>query len=285
MGYQYTITDAILYVKKNNERPQPFDRIVQLNGLNTFFTSDWSKEFAMSRPDKWDCDTKRLMNDMFWRMCGWFGDKKGYTVWGYDIETIGHQQKGYGIHTLEMMARGIKENDMESVFIGDLLEMFPERESGEIFPGSQSTKEHHIWGGEYFPLWKHSRNKIHERIWNIEDYAINVINETKKTVNGKPGSCTYDIARDNIDRGLYSCKSWWANPLEGKFSPWLILGGTDYLMNGINGCYFILKKEDAKIKINGEVLGADKMLARAREFERALLRSIWKEERSQQSSD
>lgn len=281
MGYKYTTTDALLFVKKNNGRPQPFDKVVQSNGLNTFFISDWSKEFAMKRPDKGDCDTRRLMQDMFDGICGWFGDKRGYSVWGYDIETIGHQQKGYGAHTLEMIAQGIRENDMESVFLKDLLEMFPEREHAEIFPGSQSTKAEDIYAGEFFPLWKHSRNKMHKRIWDIEDYTMNVVYETARVCDVSD-SRIYETAKDKKYRGLYSCKAWWANPIQGHFSPWIITKGTDHLMSAIIGCYYILKENNAKIKVNGTSLGAEGMLERARQFEKALLRSVLKEEFNRQ---
>ncbi len=273
MGYRYTITNGLLYAEKNR-KPQPFDRIVESDGICLFFTSDWSREFAMTRPDKGDCDTKRLINDMFNGMLSWFQGKNGYTVWGYDIETIGHHQRGYGTHNLDMMVQGIKENDMESVLLKDLLRMFPERENAEMFPGTQSTSAGDIYAGEFFPLWLHSKNSIHKRIWEIEDYAIEVVNETAKISN----SGTYKIARGNIDRGLYSCKAWHANPLGGHFTPWVITKGIDNLMKGINGCYFLLKDSDRKIMVKGGEIDSEEVLEKAKNLEKRILKAIWKEE-------
>lgn len=273
MKYKYTITNGTLYAEKNH-KPQPFDRIVNSNGINLFFTSDWSREFAMNRPDKGDCDTKRLVHDMCYGMCSWFQEKKGYTVWGYDIETIGHHHKSYGTHTLDAIARGINETDMESVFLGDLLKMFPEKEHAEIFPGSQSTTKEDIYAGEYFPLWKHSKNKLHEKIFTLEDYAIEVINDSARISD----SNIYRTARENIDKGLYSCKAWQANPLAGHFIPWIITKGIDSLMNGITGCYFILKNSDVKITVKRKELDAEEMIEKAKGIEREILKLVWKEQ-------
>ncbi len=278
MGYDYTATNGLLYAEKNR-KPQPFDKIVQVNDLNIFFTSDWSREFAMRRPDNGDFDTRRLIYDMFNGMSSWFNGKGGYTVVGYDLETIGHHQKGYGTHTLDLMADTIKENDMESVLLEDLLKMFPERESSEIFPGTQSTSAEDIRNHEFFPLWKHSKNRMHERIFALEDYAVNVINETAKA-NGN--SHIYKIAREEIDKGLYSCKSWQANPLAGHFIPWLITKGVDKLVNGIAGCCFILKDYNSKIKINGKLADADEILENTKEIEHAIQKLILKEEINRQ---
>lgn len=274
MGYDYTVTNGLLYAEKNR-KPQPFNRIVQANDLNIFFTSDWSREFAMNRPDKGDFDTKRLICDMLNGMSSWFNGKAGYTLMGYDIETIGHHQKGYGTHTLELMLQAIRENDMESVLLNELLEMFPERESAEIFPGTQSTSAEDIRNNEFFPLWKHSKNRIHEKIFSLEDYAINVINETAK-INGN--SNIYKIAREDVDKGLYSCKSWQANPLAGHFIPWLITRGVDKLVNGIAGCCFILKDYNSRININGKLADADEIIENTKEIEHSIHKLILKEE-------
>lgn len=280
MGYDYTVTNALLYAEKNR-KPQPFDRIVQINGLNLFFTSNWSREFAMNRPDNGDFDTRRLMNDMFNGMCKWFADKKGYTMWGYDIETIGHHQKGYGEHTLDLILRGIRDNDMESVHLKELIKMFPKTETAEIFPGTQSTGFYDICNKEYFPLWKHSQNRMHQKIWALEDYAINVINETSK-VNGKLDAKN---ARSCIDKGLYSCKAWQANPSLGHFIPWIIIDGANMLFNGIDECCYALKRNNLHIKINEKTTDADAIKSNAGKMVFEIYQEIWKETRDSSYSD
>lgn len=274
LGYEYAVTNGLLYFEKNKE-PQPFNKIVTVKGLNLFFTSDWSRKFALDRPNLGIFNAMSIIKDMFDGMCIWFDKEKGYTVWGGDIETMGHHNENYGTHTLEEIAEEIKRHDMDSVFLSELRNMFPEQKQAEIFPGTQSTSVSDIYAGEFFPLWMHSKNPFHQRLWDLEDYAMNVIN-VAASIDRK--SRLYRFSREELDKGLFSCKAWQANPDAGHFIPWLIRGGVEKIINSLSACYFIMKENNAVIEIGDKKFDAEEMLRQAKDMEYGINELICKEE-------
>lgn len=273
-GFEWAVTDAKLYDASNNGKDIPHKDIGTVKGLPVFFITHWSLEFAMTRPNKGDYDIAKLVRDMQSGTSKWFNGDKGYLTWGYDGETIGHHHKGYSNERLDEMVEQINHLDMGARTLSEILDSFDKSGDIEILPGSQSSSVWDIQRGEYFPLWKHRKNILQQRLWDLQYYAIEVINETEKSPLAKKDmKKVYDTSRDEIDRGLYSCKSWWANP-NGNWDHDMIYYGTDKLMKGISGCYFILKQDGRKIEARNETINAGDMIEKAKKLERAVIRNI-----------
>lgn len=161
-------------------------------------------------------------------------NKDRYIVTAMDGETFGHHIKDYEKTFLGKALELIQKDDnIKTVFISELDRFFPLSEK-KIVPrdSSWSTSYEDILAENPYPLWKHPENTIHKYYWKIVHSLDNLmqllsnldLNENYEVKN------YYNTAKWFFDRGLYSCPLWWANPIQGMWSPNLIYKGLELLL-------------------------------------------------------
>lgn len=234
MGYKWSITDAPLFDATNKGAVIPYKEIGTVNGLPVFFRSDWSNEFSLKRPNSGDYDVSKFVEDMRQAVNDWFRDQRGHFVIAYDGETWGHHVKQYDINALDIYTKRCNELCISHILFSDLIKSYSTVEV-KIMPGSWSSNMDDIKVGEYFPLWRHSKNPVHELFDILTAYAIEAVHAAEKTVDGNYGARrAYEEARQELDDGEHSCKEWWANPIHGRESPKHIYAGFNQLAGAIN---------------------------------------------------
>src|SRR3989338_8956708 len=132
--------------------------------------------------------------------CGSWFNSSGSLCLAYDVETIGHHIPQYTAATLDAFVEACAERSVTLGHFSALVDRLQRREVS-VSSGSWSTSLGDIAQGEYFPLWQHSRNAVHRVLAEMTSLAITAVNE------GIPD----EEARRSLDKGLHSCKEWWAN--------------------------------------------------------------------------
>ncbi|MFW9969761.1 MAG: hypothetical protein ACFFDF_06140, partial [Candidatus Odinarchaeota archaeon] len=157
-----------------------------------------------------------------------------YIVTALDGETFGHHIKNYEKtflgKTLELINQ---DDDIETIFISDLDQHFPIANK-KIIPkeSSWSTTYEDLKANVPYSLWNHPDNNVHKYYWKIMGNLNNLMNLLDNLDFAKDweGLNYYHTARHYYNRGVYSCPTWWANPLNKTWSPNLIYRGVDTLM-------------------------------------------------------
>jgi hypothetical protein len=124
-------------------------------------------------------------------------------------------------------------DDIKIVFISELDRYFPIAKE-RIIPkeSSWSTTPQDLENNVPYPLWKHPDNQVHKYYWKIIK-SLNKLMQLADNLNLTEEwkiENHYNTARWYFDRGLHSCPVWWANPIQGTWSPNLIYKGIDLLM-------------------------------------------------------
>ncbi|MFO8017485.1 MAG: hypothetical protein R6U96_02520 [Promethearchaeia archaeon] len=230
----------------------PYDKIYKSpNGLQLFFRDDilsnkisfkkiTAKEFVQELREHYKDKKYEYKNDT-------------YTITAMDGETFGHHIPNYEKKFLGKALDLIAENgdfnnqeengkegdgkkrtdDIKIVFISELDHYFPISDK-RIIPreSSWSTNLEDIRKGIPYPLWKHPDNDVHKYYWKVIK-SLNKLMELADNLDlTKEWEVEnyYNTARWYYDRGLHSCPTWWANPLNDTWSPNLIYKGIDLLM-------------------------------------------------------
>ncbi len=173
------------------------------------------------------------------------GDKENiYVITAMDAETYGHHIQNWErlflaavyeyLQPSQETYAGIKQatvlatqqsalldspefaQEVKTVTISELLEIFPRREMVSPKASSWSTSAEDIANGNPFPLWQDKDNEIHRLQWEHLRLCIEMVtvaewvnevedagNEQSKTFAG--------IARGLLDVAEHSCQFWWAS--------------------------------------------------------------------------
>jgi len=154
-----------------------------------------------------------------------------FLITAMDGETFGHHIAQYEKTFLEQVYLLIEEEEkVNSVFISELIDIFPD--GGVTIPRSSSwsTTGKDMASGVYFPLWNHPSNPVHKVLNKMSKSLDRIIslcdkNYKKNTIDEN----YYLTARHYYDRSLYSCSSWWAS-MRPSWSPILIFKGANLMM-------------------------------------------------------
>ncbi len=215
-GFSWTMADSVCYDSRNSDTI-PHNDLGTVSALPVFFRSGWSNEFSMARPGRSDYDARRYVSDLASSCSSWFGDTPGYFCLAYDVETIGHHIHQYTTRTLDDYVQACAERSVTLGHFSALADRLQRREVS-VSSGSWSTSLNDIAQGEHFPLWQHSQNAVHRVLAEMTSLAISAVHE------GIPD----DEARRSLDKGLHSCKEWWANRC-GKWNPDAVRSGFSLL--------------------------------------------------------
>ena len=236
MGFKWTITDAPLFDAANEGRTVPYDTIGKVDGLPVFFRSGLSNVVSLEMPQRGDYDMAGFVSRMRTEVSSWFNGRRGHLTLAMDGETFGHHVPQYNIDALIMFAERCRQAGIRPKLFSEVLCSFP-HEDVAIAPGSWSTTIADIKAGHYFPLWDHNQNLIHQEFKKLTQQDIIAVQQAEKVVTFYPDPDAkkyYEEARYKLDRGLHSCKEWWANRHHGKWHPDRIYSGMSLLERATN---------------------------------------------------
>ncbi len=99
-----------------------------------------------------------------------------------------------------------QHDNVSSITTSKYLEMIKDGKKINVRPKvvSWDTKISQFKNNESLHIWKNPKNKIHKKLWELTDFAINVVEKNKDDKN-------YKWARWRLNRGFSSCTYWFAS--------------------------------------------------------------------------
>jgi hypothetical protein len=154
-----------------------------------------------------------------------------FLITALDGETFGHHIANYETIFLETVYNLIENTEnVKTVFISDLIGLFPEETEVKPKPSSWSTTDKDLAHGVYFPLWNHPSNPVHKIMNKMMKSLDKIIALCDKYYDKQKIDINYyESARYFYDRAIFSCSSWWAS-MRPSWSPILIFKGADMMM-------------------------------------------------------
>jgi alpha-amylase/alpha-mannosidase (GH57 family) len=226
LGYKWVIVSGIACPIE-----WPYDKIyTSPNGLQLFFRDDiLSNKIAFN-----NITAKQFVKELKNIHANNEKSILSYIITALDGETFGHHIKNYEktflVQCLELIA---KDEEIKIIFISDLGNYFPTAKN-TIIPkdSSWSTTNEDLKANIPYPLWNHPDNTIHIYYWKLMKSLNNILAllENQDFKQNTDFISYYQTARWFYDRGLYSCPTWWSNPMNQTWSPNLIYKGIDLLM-------------------------------------------------------
>jgi len=160
-----------------------------------------------------------------------------------DGEMYGHWHRDENRILQKIIAR----QNVNILKVSDFLFERSGREYVEPLRSSWESLPEEIAAKNPFALWKDPKNKLHKKLWQFANLAIEVVNKNKKDPN-------YYWARWHLDRGLASCTFWWCSRRQpSPFCP--ITWNPDEVEKGLVQLirsFRSLEKLNAAVKISAE---------------------------------
>lgn len=226
LGYKWVIMSGIAC-----PIDWPYDKIyTSPNGLQLFFRDDiLSNKIAFK-----NITVKNFVKDIKTMHKNKEISNPTYVITALDGETFGHHIPNYEKTFLGKILELINEEDkIKIIFISDLDIHFPIAKK-KIIPreSSWSTNYDDLKANVPYPLWNHPDNSVHKYYWKLMKSLNNLMNLSDNidlTIDWEVENY-YNTARFFYNRGIYSCPTWWSNPLNRTWSPNLIYKGVEILM-------------------------------------------------------
>jgi alpha-amylase/alpha-mannosidase (GH57 family) len=226
LGYKWVIMSGIACPVE-----WPYDKIfTSPNGLQLFFRDDiLSNKIAFK-----NISAKNFVKDVKSVHKNKEKNNPTYIITALDGETFGHHIKNYHKTFLSKVLELIdKDEKLKTIFISDLDLHFP-LANKKIIPreSSWSTTHEDLKAGIPYPLWYHPDNNVHNFYWKLMKSLNNLMSIADSIDIRKDWEIEnyYNTARYYYNRGIYSCPTWWSNPLNRTWSPNLIYKGVEILM-------------------------------------------------------
>ncbi len=124
-------------------------------------------------------------------------EKNEYVVTAMDGETFGHHRPGLEKFLFDLM----KEPSIQMVTVGDLPDLFPEKEEVEPLESTWAVTKKNLAEGNPFSRWNDEKNEIQQRQWRLTNLAVAAAKRSPENVE----------VRNLLDKALHSDQYWWAS--------------------------------------------------------------------------
>lgn len=196
LGYKWIILDEIHFPEKQYSNKIKYK--IHNNGLYVIFRNrQYSKSFP---PESIIKNIEELNNPP---------KNNNYLITAHDGELYGHWHKNDNGYYQKVF----KHKDIKNILISEYLNIL--KTTKEITPRSANWESTETELNKNIPyaLWQDPKNKIHKKLLELRELAIEIINKNEDDPN-------YFWARKHLDYGLASCYSWWAAEKQpDSFSP------------------------------------------------------------------
>lgn len=189
MGYKWIIIDEMGFPKDQKYIP---DRIYQIQGIDDFgvFFRERNLSFIVLSAQIGTMPAIiRYLGDRL--------DNNEHAITAMDGETFGHHRPGMEQFLFDLLSH----NQIKTVAVNDLLELFPQREMTEPRPSTWAVTEEDMERGEPYARWHRKDNEIQQLQWDLTNLAISVVERTPEDEN----------IRLMLDRAVHSDQYWWAS--------------------------------------------------------------------------
>ncbi|MDE3077759.1 MAG: hypothetical protein KGJ86_20250, partial [Chloroflexota bacterium] len=104
-----------------------------------------------------------------------------------------------------------REEEIEVLTIGQLLDRFPAGETVQPKAASWSTTAEDIAAGNPYPLWNAPDNDIHRLQWEHLEICLELLHQAQDHADTDASRSFTRVARSMLDRAEHSCQFWWAS--------------------------------------------------------------------------
>lgn len=209
IGVKWIILDELAYNGKFGKVDYNKKYIDKNSGLQIIFRN---RAYSRDYPPKLIFDHLKTQDDL-----------PNIIVSGTDAELYGDRHIDYEGE----FYWSVRDKKIQCETISEFLKSLTDKEFVDPKISSWDTDETELKENKALYLWNDPKNKIHQKLWELTDLALKLV-ETNKSDKG------YKWARWRLNRGLSSCVYWWAS--EKDFDLWskpawhpdqIIAGATD----------------------------------------------------------
>ncbi len=130
-----------------------------------------------------------------------------------EVKTDGEvmQRKVLASQETNLLQAVTEKEDIRTVTISQLMDLFPEGERIEPKASSWSTTEGDIEAGNPYPLWQDKGSQLHGLQWEHIDMALQLCLAAQRMADNDRSRHFAGIARGLMDMALHSCQFWWGS--------------------------------------------------------------------------
>jgi len=231
LGYKYLILDEISLIRKNNEKiNNSIEYRLKNNGMDIVFRN---REISQT-----------MVSKTIFKMAHKEDAQEQSVITATDGELYGHRYHdwwpGY--------SKAINNKKVNTQTISEYLKTLTQEKEICLRKSSWETSERDIKKHKPFALWKHPKNRIHKKLWQLTDFALKLNYKYEDDSN-------HYASRLHLENGLASCTFWWASTKDFSqvfgphaWDPTFVEKGAQELLNSIRS----LNNINSKYKLKAE---------------------------------
>lgn len=189
MGYKWIIIDEMGFPKTQHYAPDKTYQVKGIDDFGVFFRERNLSFIVLSAQIGTMPAIIRYLGDRL--------NKNEYAVTAMDGETFGHHRPGMEQFLFDLLS----DENIKTVSINDLLELFPNKDAIEPQPSTWAVTEEDMGRGEPYARWMRSDNIIQKFQWELTKMAIDAAERTPDN----------EVIRSALDRAVHSDQYWWAS--------------------------------------------------------------------------
>ncbi len=229
-GFEWIILDEIALGGKINNHHLNYTKKYSIKniGLNVIFRNrKISKTFVPK-------EIRRILKQ---------GKRPEVVVTATDGELYGHKY----LDREEIFNQVLKNKELKTATISEFFKEKRKEEKVDLVDCSWESTPGELQNKIAYSLWKHPKNKMHEKLWQLANLAIKLNYDNLKDPN-------HFASRLHMEKGLASCTFWWASGKDFKmfddpaWSPEEVEKGALELLRSVRA----LMGVDYKMKIKAE---------------------------------
>jgi len=235
-GYKYIILDEVLYKGNLKDRPDSTIKYqIKKVGIGVVFRDrKISQTFVPENLLKILKKNKKLVE---------------YIITATDGELYGHRHWNW-YSTYEKV---VQNKYLQTITISEYLSLLKKKEDIKPLAGSWESTAKEIKNKNYYSLWFNPKNKIHNLLWTLAEFALKLNYKNTKDSN-------HFASRLHLEKGLASCTFWWASKKDFNLTqpeawdPDMVEAGAKELLNSVRSLEKINKQDKIKAeKIFGQI--------------------------------